>query len=240
MDRHPRARSSTSTGCGGRRRCTGPAAWSRRCRRPAHIYFKYEGTSLAGSHKPNTAIAQAYYNKEAGIRRLVHRDGRGAMGLGPVVRLPVLRPRVPRVHGEGVVRAEAVPADLHGDVRARRCTRRRATETQAGQRILAEHPGLDRLPRHRDHRGRRGRRDERRHQLLAGQRARPRAAAPDGRSVSRRRSRWRWRASRPTSSSAASAADRTTPGSPTRSWATSSTASWTRGSSPPSRPPARR
>src|SRR6478752_7231712 len=35
---------------------------------PAHIYFKYEGVSPAGSHKPNTAVAQAYYNKEAGIR----------------------------------------------------------------------------------------------------------------------------------------------------------------------------
>ncbi|MCH7812031.1 MAG: TrpB-like pyridoxal-phosphate dependent enzyme, partial [Chloroflexi bacterium] len=37
---------------------------------PAHIYYKYEGVSPAGSHKPNTAIAQAYYNKAAGITRL--------------------------------------------------------------------------------------------------------------------------------------------------------------------------
>ena len=47
---------------------------------PAHIYFKYEGTSAAGSHKPNTAIAQAYYNKEAGIRRLVTETGAGQWG----------------------------------------------------------------------------------------------------------------------------------------------------------------
>src|SRR4030042_861558 len=33
---------------------------------PAKIYYKYEGTSPAGSHKPNTAVAQAYYNKKAG------------------------------------------------------------------------------------------------------------------------------------------------------------------------------
>src|ERR687885_1283184 len=33
---------------------------------PAHIYFKYEGVSPAGSHKPNTAVAQAYYNKQEG------------------------------------------------------------------------------------------------------------------------------------------------------------------------------
>ena len=36
---------------------------------PAHIYYKYEGVSPAGSHKPNSAVAQAYANKEAGIER---------------------------------------------------------------------------------------------------------------------------------------------------------------------------
>ena len=47
---------------------------------PAHIYFKYEGTSPAGSHKPNTAIPQAYYNKEAGIKRLATETGAGQWG----------------------------------------------------------------------------------------------------------------------------------------------------------------
>src|SRR4051812_17319129 len=47
---------------------------------PAHIYFKYEGVSPAGSHKPNTAVAQAYYNKEAGIRRLSTETGAGQWG----------------------------------------------------------------------------------------------------------------------------------------------------------------
>ena len=37
---------------------------------PAHIYCKYEGVSPAGSHKPNTAVAQVFYNKEAGIKRV--------------------------------------------------------------------------------------------------------------------------------------------------------------------------
>src|SRR5207253_4740957 len=49
-------------------------------RTPARIYFKYEGTSPAGSHKPNTAIAQAYYNKEAGVRRLATETGAGQWG----------------------------------------------------------------------------------------------------------------------------------------------------------------
>jgi tryptophan synthase beta chain len=47
---------------------------------PAHIYYKYEGVSPAGSHKPNTAIAQAYYNREAGIRKLATETGAGQWG----------------------------------------------------------------------------------------------------------------------------------------------------------------
>lgn len=47
---------------------------------PAHIYYKYEGTSPAGSHKPNTAVAQAYYNKSAGTRRLATETGAGQWG----------------------------------------------------------------------------------------------------------------------------------------------------------------
>ena len=47
---------------------------------PARIYYKYEGLSPAGSHKPNTAVAQAFYNKEAGIKRLVTETGAGQWG----------------------------------------------------------------------------------------------------------------------------------------------------------------
>jgi tryptophan synthase beta chain len=47
---------------------------------PAHIYFKYEGVSPAGSHKPNTAVAQAYFNKEAGIKKIATETGAGQWG----------------------------------------------------------------------------------------------------------------------------------------------------------------
>ena len=47
---------------------------------PAKIYFKYEGVSPAGSHKPNTAVAQAYYNKKEGIKRLSTETGAGQWG----------------------------------------------------------------------------------------------------------------------------------------------------------------
>jgi tryptophan synthase beta chain len=47
---------------------------------PAHIYYKYEGTSPSGSHKPNTAVPQAYYNKQEGVKRLTTETGAGQWG----------------------------------------------------------------------------------------------------------------------------------------------------------------
>src|SRR3989449_3889056 len=47
---------------------------------PAHIYYKYEGGSPSGSHKPNTAIPQAYYNKSEGVTRLATETGAGQWG----------------------------------------------------------------------------------------------------------------------------------------------------------------
>jgi tryptophan synthase beta chain len=47
---------------------------------PARIYYKYEGVSAPGSHKPNTAVPQAYYNREAGVRRLTTETGAGQWG----------------------------------------------------------------------------------------------------------------------------------------------------------------
>ncbi|MDH3843281.1 MAG: pyridoxal-phosphate dependent enzyme, partial [Myxococcales bacterium] len=47
---------------------------------PAHIYYKYEGVSPAGSHKPNTAVAQAFYNKEEGVKKIATETGAGQWG----------------------------------------------------------------------------------------------------------------------------------------------------------------
>ena len=46
----------------------------------SHIYYKYEGVSPSGSHKPNTAVAQAYYNAKAGVKRLATETGAGQWG----------------------------------------------------------------------------------------------------------------------------------------------------------------
>ena len=56
------------------------ARWEKVLGTPAKIYYKYEGASPAGSHKPNTAIAQAWYNKQEGITKLTTETGAGQWG----------------------------------------------------------------------------------------------------------------------------------------------------------------
>lgn len=54
--------------------------WEKALGTPARIYYKWEGVSPAGSHKPNTAVAQAFYNKEEGVKRLTTETGAGQWG----------------------------------------------------------------------------------------------------------------------------------------------------------------
>ena len=54
--------------------------WEKALDTPARIYFKWEGVSPAGSHKPNTSVPQAYYNKEEGIKRITTETGAGQWG----------------------------------------------------------------------------------------------------------------------------------------------------------------
>ena len=61
-------------------RCSGRGGWRRTSARPARIYYKYEGGSPAGSHKPNTAVPQAYYNAAEGVTRLTTETGAGQWG----------------------------------------------------------------------------------------------------------------------------------------------------------------
>ena len=84
---------------------------------PAHIYYKYEGVSPAGSHKPNTAIAQAFYNKEAGRQAPRDRDRRRPVGERAGLRGRAVRARGQGLHGPRQLRPEAVPADPDGDLR---------------------------------------------------------------------------------------------------------------------------
>ena len=58
---------------------------------PAHIYYKYEGVSPVGSHKANTAVAQAFYNKEAGTKAMTTETGAGQWGAALSHGLQLLR-----------------------------------------------------------------------------------------------------------------------------------------------------
>jgi tryptophan synthase beta chain len=106
---------------------------------PAHIYYKNEGGSPAGSHKPNTAIPQAFYNKEEGIKRIATETGAGQWGsalahagamFGIEVKVYMVRASYDQkpyrrlmmeTYGASVV---ASPSN----------------DTEAGRAILAEHP----------------------------------------------------------------------------------------------------
>ena len=77
---------------------------------PARIYYKYEGVSPAGSHKPNTAVPQAFYNAAGGHQAADHRDRRRAVGQRAGVRLRAVRPGLRGLDGPGLLRPEAVPA----------------------------------------------------------------------------------------------------------------------------------
>ncbi len=106
---------------------------------PAKIYYKYEGVSPAGSHKPNTAVAQAYYNKQAGIKRLITETGAGQWGsslafAGALFGLEVLVYMVKVSYNQKPYRRALM--ETYGA----RVVASPSTETQAGRSILATHP----------------------------------------------------------------------------------------------------
>ncbi|NJN17044.1 MAG: TrpB-like pyridoxal phosphate-dependent enzyme [Oscillochloris sp.] len=106
---------------------------------PAKIYYKYEGVSPAGSHKPNTAIAQAYYNKQEGVKRLVTETGAGQWGsslalAGAMFGLEIEVYMVKVSYNQKPYRRALMEA--YGA----RVVASPSTETAAGRAILAEHP----------------------------------------------------------------------------------------------------
>ena len=106
---------------------------------PAKIYYKNEGVSPAGSHKPNTAIAQAYYNREFGIKRLTTETGAGQWGsaLAFACQLMGLECKVFMVR----ISFEQKPfRKLMMETWGATCVASPSTETQAGRDILARDP----------------------------------------------------------------------------------------------------
>ncbi len=110
---------------------------------PAKIYYKYEGVSPAGSHKPNTAVPQAFYNKQAGVKRLVTETGAGQWGSSLAVAGGVYR-LGGKVFVVGVSYAQKPYRRALMETYGASCTPSPSSETQDGRAILAkraDHPG---------------------------------------------------------------------------------------------------
>lgn len=106
---------------------------------PARIYYKYEGVSPAGSHKPNTAIPQAFYNKEEGVKRIATETGAGQWGsslalAGSFFGIEILVYMVKVSYHQKPYRRAFM--ETFGAA----CIASPSDTTQSGRAILAEHP----------------------------------------------------------------------------------------------------
>ena len=110
---------------------------------PAKIFYKYEGVSPAGSHKPNTAIPQAFYNQQAGVKRLTTETGAGQWGTslsfaGSLFGIDVTVFQVRVSYDQKPYRRAVM--ETYGA----RCLPSPSTETNYGRKVLSEradHPG---------------------------------------------------------------------------------------------------
>jgi tryptophan synthase beta chain len=106
---------------------------------PARIYYKYEGVSPSGSHKPNTAVAQAYYNQQAGVKCLTTETGAGQWGsalafAGALFNLEVLVYMVKVSYQQKPYRRALMESF------GARVVASPSNETAAGRKILAKSP----------------------------------------------------------------------------------------------------
>ena len=171
-------------------RCTAPSTSRRHLKTPARIYYKNESVSPPGSHKPNTAVPQAWYNKQFGIKRLTTETGAGQWGsaLAFACALIGLECKVFMVR----ISFDQKPfRKLMMQIWGAKCVASPSTETNAGR----ADPGRDarhaRQPGHRHQRGHRGGRHRPHGQdpLLAS------AACSTTSCCTRRSSAWRPRSS---------------------------------------------
>src|SRR5512137_1418796 len=106
---------------------------------PARIYYKYEGVSPAGSHKPNTAVPQAFYNQQAGVKRLITETGAGQWGsslafAGALYGLEVQVFMVRVSYNQKPYRRALM--ETYGA----RCIASPSSETESGRAVLAKFP----------------------------------------------------------------------------------------------------
>jgi tryptophan synthase beta chain len=106
---------------------------------PAKIFYKYEGVSPAGSHKPNTAIPQAFFNAQAGVKRITTETGAGQWGTalsfaGSIFGLEILVLQVRVSYDQKPYRRAVM--ETYGA----RCLPSPSTETAYGRQVLAQRP----------------------------------------------------------------------------------------------------
>src|SRR3984885_13754647 len=106
---------------------------------PAKIYYKYEGVSPAGSHKPNTAVAQAYYNKKEGTKRLATETGAGQGGSALAMACTFFGLEC-KVYMVRVSYNQKPYRRALMEVFGASVTASPSDETESGRAILAEHP----------------------------------------------------------------------------------------------------
>jgi tryptophan synthase beta chain len=106
---------------------------------PARIYYKDEGTSPPGSHKPNTAVAQAWYNKEFGIENITTETGAGQWGSALSFACAILGLKC-KVYMVRISFDQKPFRKLMMNVWGGECIASPSNQTQAGRDILAKHP----------------------------------------------------------------------------------------------------
>ncbi len=106
---------------------------------PAKIFYNYEGTSQAGSHKPNTAIAQAYYNKKEGIKRISTETGAGQWGSSLALAGAFFDIEI-KVYMVGVSFYQKPYRRIMMETWGATCVPSPSQDTQAGRDMLAKDP----------------------------------------------------------------------------------------------------
>jgi len=106
---------------------------------PAKIFYKYEGTSQAGSHKPNTAVAQAYYNKKEGIKRMTTETGAGQWGSALAMGCMFFGLEL-KVYMVKISYEQKPYRRILMETWGAKCVPSPSPDTEVGRRILAEDP----------------------------------------------------------------------------------------------------
>ena len=113
--------------------------WEKDLDTPAKIYYKWEGVSPAGSHKPNTSVAQAYYNKQEKVKRITTETGAGQWGSALAFACNLFKIEC-KVFMVKISYQQKPYRRLLMETWGAKCIPSPSTETQAGRDILAKHP----------------------------------------------------------------------------------------------------